>query len=199
MQQHPYYDQLLALVQWQAAKIAELESMMKQMKEQFDQMSQRRTVHVDNIEYNFDQLKIETLQGTLNIGISPAAGGKNIEDLTVDGKELDLQSAMMPNAALLEPARDTIDLYLASDAAHDLMELEQKHHMMFGTDYRNMIILDIRNQMDSRLQHYLRHANPGIPEAELLTYVCEKVKCDIREAMEQHIVGRKQSEREGSA
>ena len=34
---------------------------------------------IDRIEYKFDQLKIETLEGTLNIGLNPLSPDHQIE------------------------------------------------------------------------------------------------------------------------
>lgn len=41
-------------------------------------------INVEKIEYKFDQLKVESLDGTLNIGLNPNSLKETIEDLAVE-------------------------------------------------------------------------------------------------------------------
>ncbi len=50
------------------------------------ELQNRPPVHVEKMEYKFDQLKVETLEGTLNIGLNPA-DLQNIEDFSVPSKK----------------------------------------------------------------------------------------------------------------
>jgi hypothetical protein len=80
-----YLRQIWQQLHRQADKIAELERELQRLHGELNAMKAERTVRVGRIEYKFDQLKIETLEGTLNIGISPGLG-KQIEELSVAGK-----------------------------------------------------------------------------------------------------------------
>lgn len=65
--QQLYYQ--LSILQQQLAECMErLEKMEQRLEERTPVPS---TVHIEKIEYKFDQLKVETLEGTLSIGLSP--------------------------------------------------------------------------------------------------------------------------------
>ena len=41
------------------------------MEQKITELQSRPSVHVEKLEYKFDQLKVEKLEGTLNIGLNP--------------------------------------------------------------------------------------------------------------------------------
>ena len=51
-------------------------------REAISEFQKRPPVHIDRMEYKFDQLKVETLEGTLNIGLNPS-DLQGIEDFSV--------------------------------------------------------------------------------------------------------------------
>lgn len=59
-----------------------MEKTLASLIEEIEQLKARPPVRVDRIEYAFDQLKIETLDGTLNIGINPS-DLSSIEDAAI--------------------------------------------------------------------------------------------------------------------
>jgi spore germination protein PC len=85
---HEFYQWLYNLWQqtvWQNAKLAELESLVRGLKEQLDRM-EAGCPHIGRIEYHFDQLKVEKLEGALHIGISPGSKGL-LDEMSVNGKD----------------------------------------------------------------------------------------------------------------
>ncbi|WP_159065828.1 spore germination protein GerPC [Gorillibacterium timonense] len=63
--------QLQQQIAWQTGKIVELESMIKELMNQVEKLGTVPQMKIDKIEYTFDQLKVEKLEGALHIGISP--------------------------------------------------------------------------------------------------------------------------------
>ncbi|MGD7045241.1 spore germination protein GerPC [Jeotgalibacillus proteolyticus] len=66
--QQVYYQ--LAALQQQLTQCMERLSKIEQKLE--ERASSPSSVHIEKIEYKFDQLKVETLEGTLSIGLSPS-------------------------------------------------------------------------------------------------------------------------------
>lgn len=189
MNNNSFYEQMLAQLRWQAQKITEFDTELKQLKKQWSEVQAQRQIHIDKIEYKFDQLKIETLEGTLNIGISPT-GGKQIEEMLVEDKEIELSDPEKYNK--YQSVKDQIDHYLASGCIIDLKQLEVNHQIILGQVYREAIIKDIRNQVDKRIEVYLdnrAHNHNNESENEV---IFEKVKRDIRFAIERHLKSKKQ-------
>ena len=69
----------------QDKKIYKLQQQIKTLEKTVTELQNRPPVHVDRMEYKFDQLKVETLEGTLNIGLNPS-DLQGIEDFSVPTK-----------------------------------------------------------------------------------------------------------------
>lgn len=192
MQTNAYFEQLNAHLQWQMKKILELETGLSQMKKELAEISLQRQIHVEKIEYKFDQLKIETLEGTLNIGISPA-NGKSIEDMTVGGKEIELSDP--ERYQMFQRIKDQVDQYLSFECIRDLQFFEGKHQVIFGQDYRAVIIQDLRKQVDKRIDYYLDSVPKDQNKATGAEFILfNKLKNDIQAAIEQHVLTKKSRE-----
>lgn len=183
-----YIRQLAWQVKWQQEKLNGLNEKMKEMEKAIDELKNRSFVRVDRIEYHFDQLKVEKLEGALHIGIMPDAG-KSIEELVVNQQEVGLKPAQeQPHADV----RADIDAYLKNELPQAIESLEAECRFPLGADYRQMIVDDIERQVDERIRHYLEHdsdAADGSSDAQqwdIRKRIVEKVKRDIRSAVDRH-------------
>ncbi|WP_052487711.1 spore germination protein GerPC [Gordoniibacillus kamchatkensis] len=80
-----YFRRLQAYLQWQTERITELQRTVASLQIELAALKEQKGVRIDRIEYSFDQLKVERLDGTLNIGITPG-GLKSIEEFAVNGQ-----------------------------------------------------------------------------------------------------------------
>src|SRR5699024_7941328 len=78
-----YFYDLHQHIRQQDNKIKQLEFRLREMEEN-DQ--DRPNTTIEKIEYNFDQLKIERLDGTLHIGLTPS-DPENIDDFGVNKEQ----------------------------------------------------------------------------------------------------------------
>lgn len=62
-----------------------LEHELKRLKDELAELKNKPPIHVDKIEYKFDQLKVESLDGTLNIGLNPT-DLNNIDEFAVNNQ-----------------------------------------------------------------------------------------------------------------
>ena len=62
-----------------------MQKKIQSLEKQVSEFQNRPPVHIDRMEYKFDQLKVETLEGTLNIGLNPS-DLQGIEDFSVPNK-----------------------------------------------------------------------------------------------------------------
>lgn len=188
-----YFQQLNAYLQWQMQKLQELESKVGQLQQEIDELKKQRTVNVEKIEYKFDQLKIEKLDGTLHIGISPEIG-KSIDDFTVNGSDVQTTTIQTDERSLI---RSQIDRFLDEDGRTSIQQLEQNHRIMLGEGYADFMIEDIKRQMDMRIDHYMKSVKDdpmsGKTKADIIV---DKIKTDIKTAIEQH-VGLKKNKGDG--
>lgn len=176
---YTYFQQLQAYVQMQEQRIQKLESSMKKMKEEMAQ-NDRQPIHIDRIEYKFDQLKVETLEGTLNIGLNPS-DLQDIDDFSVDQKEL--QTPYSPKKLFkrnmeIETALLT---FIEGELPQIVEEAEANLKMPNDSSYVEFIKEDIKKQLSSRVDYYLKQqSNRNLDSQEEKTKVIETLKTEIR-------------------
>ena len=60
-----------AYIYQQDKVLRDLQKKIQTIEETVSDLKKRPSVKVERMEYKFDQLKVETLEGTLNIGLNP--------------------------------------------------------------------------------------------------------------------------------
>ncbi|MDT8860287.1 spore germination protein GerPC [Alkalihalobacillus sp. MEB130] len=180
-----YFQQVNGYMQMLHDRISTLEkSLLDLQKELADHKQNQQPT---SIEYKFDQLKVETLEGTLNIGLSPQSANEAIDDFQVQNHQLNVpRSKEYPTA--FENIRTEIYHYLDHECVPVIEELEHRYQFPLQPEYRHFIINDVKNQMDQRICHYLNQMNieqltkEQIEELEYQTK--SKVKDDINKTFE---------------
>ncbi|QGQ98648.1 hypothetical protein EHS13_29085 [Paenibacillus psychroresistens] len=177
--------QLIQHMNWQSQKLLQLEQSLQNILHEIESLKKQPSSTVDKIEYNFDQLKIEKLEGTLNIGISPAPG-KSIEDLSIDGKSLNERTAELNQETNhFRQIQTKINQYLDTEVPVELQTLSKQYNLVLDYEKHTFIIEDLRNQIDERIRYY--HSEAAITD---------KVKKDIWSGLNQYLSKLSESERE---
>lgn len=201
-----YIEQLHQTIQAQQERMQQLEKNIESLQQDFSGLKKEPRLAVDRIEYKFDQLKIERLEGTLNIGLTPKAGQQLLDDLSVDGASSDPNGHQVhndndteipdhPNVArhIIKDLNDYIDSQLLSD-----MKMIEGHlQMPLNDSYRQFIIQDVRKQVDDRVGEYLQeYNNKEILEKpdQIEQIIFNKVKRDMLKGIEAFIMKIKQGE-----
>ena len=183
-----YFQKLNDYLAWQTERIRLLETRLNQLAQEVDALKSQRAVHIDRIEYNFDQLKVDKLEGTLNVGLSPAGlGDKSLDDVSVGGQVIRTNTAKSEAFARI---RSTVDQYLDTQAPEELQQFENQFQIQLGDSFRKLMIEDLRRQTGERIKHYIQHlVDPNqlelTPEQE--QEITALVEADIRAGMEAYI------------
>lgn len=182
---YQYIQQLQAMATAQQAKIDELKKEVHQLREEVNNLKQKSMT--TKIEYKFDQLKIERLEGTLNIGLTSGADEKGlVDDFTVNGKTLageDSVDQVIDDA--FNQISSQVDQYLNSAGLEDLMQFEQQYGHPLDGPYRQFILTDIKKQIPNRILEYMKHLNRN--DEDFVSSIVEKVKVDIKTGLENFI------------
>ena len=170
----------------QQTVICKLEEDIKRLQEDLKEARQQTPIRVDRIEYKFDQLKVERLEGTLNIGLTPSDLEK-IDELAINHHN--------PPGPFLFPAREEFVHELSSEVLLDInnnkeeifKRAEKICEQRADDTMRTFIMEDLARQLPQRIHHYLdqtpphRRTEQKIPE--IREQILEVIKTDIENAI----------------
>lgn len=184
-----YFHQLNEYLRWQTERIRYLEGRIELIAHELELLKRQRGVTIEKIEYNFDQLKVETLEGTLNVGLSPAGlGDQSLDDATAGGRVIKTNTARSKSFAHIQ--KQVYD-YLQQSCPEELADLEATYGVELGPEFSSFVIGDLKGQAAQRIEYYL-DSMPD-PKQAVLTQeqeriITDKVIGDIRLAMEQYVM-----------
>lgn len=155
---YSYVQGLHSFVETQERRIQHLEKTVHELQKEIKSLKERPPINIERIDYKFDQLKVETLEGTLNIGLNPNDLG-NIEDFAVDNEKMNVPihpKNLMQQAMEIE---DEIFRYLESDLPNVIAEVQRSLQVPEDESYFLFIKEDIKKQLPNRIDYYLKQYN----------------------------------------
>ncbi|WP_191566074.1 spore germination protein GerPC [Metabacillus idriensis] len=190
-----YYDQsmlqyvqnLYCIVQSQDQKIKELESSISAMMAEIGELKKRPSTTIERIEYKFDQLKVETLEGTLNIGLNPTVPDQ-IENFEVEQQELQVNNRKREEE-IFKAVQERLMAFLNEDCVRYIEQLASQHNYELDVAHKEFIIEDIRKQIDSRIRYYLKQGeySEAVPISQQIEENTSKVKQDVERSISHFI------------
>jgi spore germination protein PC len=183
------YDYLIKLqhyLSWQTQKIIKLEKKIAELENELMNVRKLPQTTIEKIEYKFDQLKVETLEGTLNIGLTPN-GTETIEDFAVSPEKVIIPQ---PQPIMFRNIQTKVNDYLTNECENILKSIEERYSQRLDDTYRQFILQDIGRQVDDRIRFYIQQKinNGQMPASgsskEIEDEISEKVKRDIEQSIE---------------
>ncbi|QIZ07068.1 spore gernimation protein [Priestia megaterium] len=155
-----YLQWLQMCIQAQEQRILALENALQKMKEDMKKLNEKKAIHVDKIEYKFDQLKVETLEGTLNIGLNPSelAG---IEDFAVQNQSLTTPISPKHQMQRSMKIEEAIYRYLETDLPQLVENAQRELTVQPNDEYLSFIKQDIIKQLPGRIEQHLNTHSSG--------------------------------------
>jgi spore germination protein PC len=152
---YEYIHKLHRFVETQDRKLKQLEQLVRTLEEDINQLKSKPSIQVEKIEYKFDQLKVETLEGTLNIGLNPT-DLQGIEDFAVAGQQVANQplspaAKFQSNMRIEEPILQSLE----SEVSSVIQKYESEKNIKVDDSYITFILGDIKRQLPSRIEYYL--------------------------------------------
>jgi len=159
---------------------------IEQLQSEMNDIKKKKNVTVERVEYKFDQLKVERLEGTLNIGFTPNGSG-TIEDLSLDDKHYDDYPIQTQSSSpQFTKIQENIMEYLSKEVYDDIHKIEEKNQFFVKDEnYRALMIEDIKKQINDRIHFYLNQQNdPSIDETTIQQTITKRLKQDIQNAVQ---------------
>lgn len=151
-----YLQQLYSTIQSQQQQLQQLQEAVQRLTAELEDFKRNPPQSIGKVEYKFDQLKVENLNGTLNIGLNPFnSSGEAIEDFDVATETLKVNPEIQINPDFYQDILQQVTRYLNEDAYSRIIEIETEQRIALDDTYRQMMIDDIQKQMEHRLPYYL--------------------------------------------
>lgn len=184
--QNQQIQQLNDYIQYQNQQIQQLNEKMDGLMKELNALKGKNPEPpVVRNEYRFDLLKVEKLEGTLNIGINPNAkdSDSSVDEYSVGQSVSTPSSDEMSSSPTYEGIQSQVDDYFSSDAYRALEYYEQMYQNPLDEPYRKFIIEDVKKQIDKRIQYYM--AKMGSDRNH--NAIFDEVKRDIERTFEAFI------------
>lgn len=179
---YQYIKRLHVFVEHQSKKIGKLEKMVLDMQQEIASLKERPPVQIGNIEYKFDQLKVETLEGTLNIGLNPTDLNQ-IDDFSVDQKAMNVP---IPPKQLFKRTielENTLYQYLETDLEQIYRDAQTNLGITVDDSYFTFIKDDIKKQLSGRVAYHLKELSSTNRGEEL----SPEINANVIELLKQEI------------
>lgn len=181
-----YIYQLQQQIQLQQIEIQKIQSSLASVQAELKELKKKPSTTIEKIEYKFDQLKVETLEGTLNIGLNPY-NDEQIEDFDVKQGKLAVPGAMAFTPDVQTTIRNSILDYLDEEGYAAIQSIEYRSDKKLNDAYYDFMIQDVKRQLDTRIMYYLEQTPPQQWEneqraSETTKQIIEKMKEDINGA-----------------
>lgn len=189
----------------QQGQIVELQTAVQQLNQEITQLKGTSPIHIDKVEYHFDQLKVEELKGTLSIGFSPNTLGEQIEDLNVNGKDIHAPSSEVNVGSTGQyPWGDIImkkvQEYMEHQFERDLAIASKQSNIPIDAEFYPLLTEDIHKQIEPRIRYYCEQNAPFINAENEHTHVeriSKQVIQDIHEAIKNFLRGNQMKKEDG--
>ncbi|MBM7653731.1 spore germination protein GerPC [Neobacillus cucumis] len=150
-----YLQWMQMCIQAHEQRIVALEQAIQQLQKQLKQVQEKPMINVDRIEYKFDQLKVETLEGTLNIGLNPN-DLSGIEDFAVQNQSLNTPISPKEQMQRSMDIEKAIYEYLETDLHQIILDAQNKLFIQPNDSYFAFIKEDIIRQLPNRIDFHLK-------------------------------------------
>src|SRR5690606_34465705 len=186
----PYIRSLYSYIEQQNQRISQLEKILMNIQSEINEMKNTPKTHIDRIEYKFDQLKVETLEGTLNIGLNPV-NGEQIEDFAVSQNKMNIPDIRHTHKDFIQEIHDEVDAYLNNECSSYIQNMLEQKRTSLPDEHVQFILDDIRKQIVDRIIFYLEQKQAELqdPTRQLDIYqtTVARIKTDIRNSIDAYL------------
>jgi spore germination protein PC len=176
---------LLEITAKQAKQITTLEEALTQMQQEIIRIKEKPSMNIERIEYKFDQLKVETLEGTLNIGLTPGSAGE-IEDFVVTQNNMEVPVPQR-NQQLAKAIETNLRDYLTKNGHQEIRDIAKVQGKSLEEHYYDFMIQDVCKQLPKRIEHTLNQSTTeavekGLSDEKIKELAEQKLKADMQQA-----------------
>lgn len=192
-------------LQQQMDRVADLERQVCELHAMLKIMGEKPSYTIEKLEYRFDQLKVEHLDGTLHIGMSPQACETEgvMEQVTTTpvypqpatgaspaGNPSPVQAPAPSQSSQRPPddlARQQIEHYLDELAPDILSRIAADYQLPLDPHHSRLILDDLKRQAMPRLAYYKETASRDGRHTSDVADLVNQTILDIEKAMRLYV------------
>lgn len=188
-------------------RLFQMEQSVRQLTDQVERLARQieevRSQTPMHIEYHFDQLKVNELKGTLNVGLSPqGVQGIDAMELPPNHWPVTASPEADDRAGPIDRLQQQMIEYMELSAPSCLNGLEQRLGIALEPAHRERLLADIKRQLPERIRYYasVKPCPPVDAEAERQRWhqaVIDKTTRDIQDAFATYMNRLKQQNSSG--
>lgn len=178
---YQYLNNLHQYIQYLEKRIGTLETTVSKLTNDLSHIKGRPPIHVDKLEYHFDQLKVESLDGTLNIGLNPS-DLQGIEDFAINNQAVKTPYSPRQVMERSMEIEDVMYQFLENDLSSVIQETKNKLNVNLDESYIQFIKEDVKKQLPNRIDYYLKQnigRNNESHSSEDNTFIINQIKKEI--------------------
>ncbi|TFB22056.1 hypothetical protein E3U55_07075 [Filobacillus milosensis] len=175
-------------------KINQQTQLIQELKDKIDELSeaqkQSSKSQVEKIEYNFEQLKIETLEGTLNIGLTPH------KDLPFEQLDLPEESSEPVTTPMEQQIYNQLLPYIRKEVPKIINDFSNENDINISDEWRVILFQDLRKQLPNRIKQHIQNLNQDdrlIIDREQVTMLVNHIKKEISQGVTTYLNNTKEN------
>jgi len=154
-----WLEQIQRVIRMQSDKILRMENEIVELKRLIQNIQETPKQTIGSIEYKFDQLKVENLNGTLIIGLRHGESGE-IEDMWIADKHQESvafgQQSNDHAGIDSDSIRNEIHQYIHKDVSKIIQGQANQHQVNLDSENLRSIIEDMSRQANERIGLYMK-------------------------------------------
>lgn len=171
----------------QQKEMEHLKKTIQNLEREIQHLKERPAMVVEKIEYKFDQLKVENLEGTLNIGLNPADLGE-MEEVSLPREKNEKTHEQYQK---IKKNIEKEILKRMDDVVYTtIQDTEIQNSQLLHSQYKELIKQDIIRQLPSRIDFYMKQfeAHPQLQRNEQIEeFIIKALINDIQQGIQRFI------------
>lgn len=183
-----YLQQIQQQLNQQEIRIKRLEQQIAQLNELTEK---QKGVTIEKIEYKFDQLKVETLSGSLHIGLSPEELS-NIEELALNQQTKPISTRDLES--INQDILDELNNWCHDFGADLIRQLADEIDLPLKDSQIALFIQDIQSQLPKRIlyhQQELKKERSHTDDQQIKAVIIDKIKQEIYQSLKHYLKSQK--------
>lgn len=185
--QQPYSDSTQQVLENHQRRIKYLEREVSGLKNLVEQLQARPPINVERIEYRFDQLKVDTLEGTLHVGLTAQDLQNSIEDFHPGIHATPPPQVDPKNIVIKDQIEQGLRQFMENSIPEMITDTQTQLGLNHDPSYADFIKQDVEKQLRTRIDIHLKQLSPNVYQEEPPEKIVEMITARLKGEIQQGV------------